>query len=159
MPCNNLVEAGKDATLLIHEATMSDDQAELAAKKAHSTCGQAIDIAKQYDPVYFNFRGASIFLITDTLSRMQAQNVLLTHFSARHPKMPPGISTLENLNVGIAFDQMRLSLNQVWKLATYQDAIQESFSDMKEEEEDVVITSFDIKNKLQYSAGHNPGGI
>ena len=47
MPCQNLVDAGKDATLLIHEATMSDEQADLAEKKAHSTFGQAIDIAKQ----------------------------------------------------------------------------------------------------------------
>ena len=71
---------------------------------------------------------------------MQARNVLLTHFSARHPKMPPGISTTDTLNVGIAFDHLRLPLNQVWRLAMYQDAIEESFSDMKEEEDVAMMT-------------------
>ena len=39
---------GRDANLLIHEATMADDQAELAKIKAHSTVGQAIDIGRKY---------------------------------------------------------------------------------------------------------------
>jgi ribonuclease Z len=45
MPCNRLVEAAQGATLLIHEATMADEEAELASKKAHSTVGQAVNIA------------------------------------------------------------------------------------------------------------------
>lgn len=47
MPCDALVQAGKDATVLIHEATMGDDEAELALAKAHSTFGQAIDIGRR----------------------------------------------------------------------------------------------------------------
>jgi ribonuclease Z len=39
---------GKDANLLIHEASMADDQAEMAMMKAHSTVGQAIDIGRKY---------------------------------------------------------------------------------------------------------------
>jgi ribonuclease BN (tRNA processing enzyme) len=46
-PTNTLVNAGRDATLLIHEATMADDQLEMAKKKAHSTFGQAIDIGRR----------------------------------------------------------------------------------------------------------------
>ena len=46
-PTNTLVHAGKGATLLIHEATMADDQLEMARKKAHSTFGQAIDIGRR----------------------------------------------------------------------------------------------------------------
>ena len=46
-PTEVLAEVGKDANLLIHEATMADDQAELARIKAHSTVGQAIDIGKK----------------------------------------------------------------------------------------------------------------
>jgi hypothetical protein len=46
-PTNTLVHAGRDATLLIHEATMADDQVEMAKKKAHSTLGQAIDIGRR----------------------------------------------------------------------------------------------------------------
>jgi ribonuclease Z len=45
-PTEVLAEVGKDAKLLIHEATMADDQAEIARKKAHSTIGQAIEIGR-----------------------------------------------------------------------------------------------------------------
>lgn len=47
MPCDALVEAGNDATLLIHEATLEDDKPEMAEKKGHSTFGQAIDIGRR----------------------------------------------------------------------------------------------------------------
>jgi len=47
MPSDELVKAGQGATLLIHEATMADDQTELAAMKQHSTIGQALDIGKR----------------------------------------------------------------------------------------------------------------
>ena len=47
MPSDTLAQVGEGATLLIHEATMGDDQEEMAYAKAHSTIGQAIDIAKQ----------------------------------------------------------------------------------------------------------------
>lgn len=48
LPTNNLVLAGQDATLLIHEATLADDQEEMAYNKAHTTIGQAVDIAKRF---------------------------------------------------------------------------------------------------------------
>lgn len=47
-PCQNLVDAGQDSTVLIHEATMADDQIGMAEEKAHSTIGQAVDVAKRY---------------------------------------------------------------------------------------------------------------
>lgn len=47
MPTHNLVAAGQNVTLLIHEATMADDQVEMAKAKAHSTFGQALDIGKR----------------------------------------------------------------------------------------------------------------
>jgi hypothetical protein len=46
-PCQNLVNAGQDSTVLIHEATMADDQITMAEEKAHSTIGQAVDVAKR----------------------------------------------------------------------------------------------------------------
>ncbi len=48
MPCDALIEAGKDVTVLIHEATMADDEEDLACAKQHSTVGQAIRVGKQY---------------------------------------------------------------------------------------------------------------
>lgn len=47
MPCDNLVRAGRNATLLIHEATLEDDKAEMAQEKGHSTFSQAIEIGKR----------------------------------------------------------------------------------------------------------------
>lgn len=47
MPSNQLVEAGADATLLIHEATMGDEEEEQAKIKAHSTFGQAVEIGRR----------------------------------------------------------------------------------------------------------------
>ena len=50
-PTEVLAEAGINAKLLIHEATMADDQAEMARMKAHSTVGQAIDIGRKCVPI------------------------------------------------------------------------------------------------------------
>jgi len=47
-PTEVLAEVGRNANLLIHEATMADDQAEMAMVKAHSTVGQAIEIGRKY---------------------------------------------------------------------------------------------------------------
>ena len=47
-PTEVLAEAGMNARLLIHEATMADDQVEMAKMKFHSTVGQAIDIGRKY---------------------------------------------------------------------------------------------------------------
>jgi hypothetical protein len=44
MPCDALVEAGKDVTLLIHEASMADEELEKAIEKGHSTIRQAIEM-------------------------------------------------------------------------------------------------------------------
>lgn len=54
MPTHNLVQAGMYSTLLIHEATMADDQAEMAYQKAHSTLGQAVDIGRQCVHIFSN---------------------------------------------------------------------------------------------------------
>jgi ribonuclease Z len=51
-PCQALIAAGKDATLLIHEATLEDDKPEVAAHKGHSTFSQAIDIGIQSVPTF-----------------------------------------------------------------------------------------------------------
>lgn len=44
MPCHDLVLAGKNATLLIHEASLADGEEEIALMKTHSTFGQAIQV-------------------------------------------------------------------------------------------------------------------
>ena len=46
LPTSALALAGRNSTLLIHEATMADDQEALALQKAHSTFRQAISVGK-----------------------------------------------------------------------------------------------------------------
>ncbi|CAD6892926.1 unnamed protein product [Tilletia controversa] len=65
-PCDALVAASKDVTLMIHEATIQDGREEMAYFKGHSTFAQAIDVGR----------------------RAGAACTLLTHFSQRYPKLP-----------------------------------------------------------------------
>ncbi|CAA7269249.1 unnamed protein product [Cyclocybe aegerita] len=119
MPTENLVRIGADTTVLIHESTMADFDAEMAIKKGHSTMGQAIEIGK----------------------RMNAKNILLTHFSARYPKLPPSLSNqvaregpdAKNLIV-FGFDHLNLTLGEMWKMAYYTPAIYCNINDTLEED-------------------------
>jgi len=54
MPNDAFIDAGQHVNLLIHEASMANDQEEMASKKGHSTFGQALDVAKRC--VVFNLR-------------------------------------------------------------------------------------------------------
>ena len=47
MPSDHLVACGKDATLLIHEATFAEDDIEEAKAKKHSTIQDALDVARK----------------------------------------------------------------------------------------------------------------
>lgn len=94
MPCENLVKLGQDCDLLIHEATMEDDLAKEAKMKLHSTTSQAIRAGEQ----------------------MRSKFTLLTHFSQRYSVIPP-LPNDDNgsklNNVGIAYDNMHISLSQL----------------------------------------------
>merc|ERR1740124_642257 len=61
-PCAALTRAARGATLLLHEATFADAEAEHARIKRHSTHGEAREVARQ----------------------MGAYRTLLTHLSARY---------------------------------------------------------------------------
>ncbi|GJJ16137.1 hypothetical protein Clacol_010417 [Clathrus columnatus] len=112
-PSEKLIRAGRHATLLIHEATLGDDQKEMAEAKGHSTIGQAIEVGK----------------------RMQAQNILLTHFSNRFPKTPQLISGEPDPNsptIAIAFDGSPIRIGDMWKATYYLPAIEQSFLDSED---------------------------
>jgi ribonuclease Z len=119
MPTPNLIRAGENATLLIHEATMADDQADMAARKAHSTFGQAVAVG----------------------TSMKAETILLTHFSARYPKLPSGTMAPpstgkqrgHNPVIALAFDHANMRIGDMWKMGYYMPAIEQSFSDTVEE--------------------------
>lgn len=91
-PCDLLVEEGRNADLLIHEATFEDGHEADALRKKHSTMGQAVEIGL----------------------KMKARHVILTHFSARYPKVPELPEYLEKCgNVGVAMDNLRIRFDQL----------------------------------------------
>lgn len=116
MPCDALVNIGKDATLLIHEATLEDALEEEAVEKRHSTTSQAIGIGM----------------------KMNAEFIMLNHFSQRYAKIPlfsPDFSD----RVGISFDHMRVRFTDLKLLPSLTPALKalfaEDLSEMEEERE------------------------
>lgn len=116
MPCDALVNIGKDATLLIHEATLEDALEEEAVEKRHSTTSQAIGIGM----------------------KMNAEFIMLNHFSQRYAKIPlfsPDFSD----RVGISFDHMRVRFCDLKLLPSLTPALKalfaEDLSEMEEERE------------------------
>jgi len=87
VPCDELVQLGKNSNLLIHEATIKDELEFQTRFKMHSTVSQAIA------------QGV----------KMNAKYTLLTHFSRRSFAKMPRIEGSINTNVGIAFDNMEVS--------------------------------------------------
>jgi ribonuclease Z len=72
---------------------------------------------------------------------MKAQNILLTHFSARYPKLPSGTTSVakrfdHNPVVALAFDNANMTIGNMWKMGYYMPAIERSFSDTVEEGDD-----------------------
>ncbi|NWW71347.1 RNZ2 protein, partial [Climacteris rufus] len=85
MPCMALVQMGRYANLLIHEATLEDGMEKEAIEKTHSTTSQAIQ----------------------TGMKMNAEFIMLNHFSQRYAKIPLFSEDFSE-KVGIAFDHMRV---------------------------------------------------
>lgn len=85
MPCDALAHMGKNATLLIHEATLEDGLEAEAVEKRHSTTSQAIGIGV----------------------KMNAEFIMLNHFSQRYAKIPLFSEDFDH-RVGISFDHMRI---------------------------------------------------
>lgn len=95
VPCDSLIELGRNSTLLIHEATLEDTLAASAAFKKHSTISQAIQQSE----------------------KMNAKYTLLTHFSQRYRILPPiNDDLIKNKNIGIAFDFMEVVPSDLCKL-------------------------------------------
>jgi len=92
VPCENLIELGKNSDIIIHEATFSKDLSDIAAEKMHSTSVDAATDAK----------------------KMGAKQLILTHISSRYQE--DAIKLLEDAkevfpNTLLAIDLMRISLD------------------------------------------------
>ena len=102
-PCQRLIEAGRGATVLIHECTLPDSMYDEAVAKRHCTASEAIQVACQ----------------------MQAEYLFLTHFSQRFAKTVPRFQVPENskdsLKVAMAFDLMCLNLSEMHKVCSLTD--------------------------------------
>ncbi len=80
---------------------------------------------------------------------MRAQNVLLTHFSSRYPTMPRYSAsspkrdgTDHQPTIALAMDHACIRVGDLWKMATYLPAIEQSFKDIADEgdeEEEVML--------------------
>lgn len=82
---------------------------------------------------------------------MRAENILLTHFSARYPKMPPGLLVnagrergSEEPTVALAFDHANLSIGNMWKMNYYMAALDQNLQDTAEEGDDDVNPDIDM---------------
>ncbi|XP_039125249.1 tRNase Z TRZ3, mitochondrial-like isoform X1 [Dioscorea cayenensis subsp. rotundata] len=86
-PCQALIDASHDATVLIHEATFEDNLEDEAIAKNHSTTKEAIKVG----------------------TSAGAYRVILTHFSQRYPKFPV-FDERHMRNTCIAFDLMSVNV-------------------------------------------------
>jgi len=107
-PCAELVTAGTDATLLIHEATFEDNLQSEAEIKKHSTTGEALEISK----------------------KMNARFTLLTHFSQRYPKITTDQveSDYHGNKAAVTFDCMSVCLGNLDKLPRQLPYIRDIFN-------------------------------
>ena len=119
-PCPELARVGKNATLLLHEATLDDDMLAEAKEKKHCTISEALSIAEQMNPDF----------------------TILTHFSQRYCKIIPPILSKTGLEsrVFIAFDHMTVMLSEVHRLPALLPGVQDIFSNTLDEEEMLYAT-------------------
>jgi ribonuclease Z len=77
---------------------------------------------------------------------MNAEHILLTHFSARYPKMPPSRArpparvqdpdAPKEPVVALAFDNASLKIGDLWKVNYYIQAVERTIEDAFQEEGD-----------------------
>lgn len=102
-PCDDLVALGRNSTLLIHEATYPDEFICKATENRHCTVSQAIEQSQQ----------------------MMAKYTILTHFSRRFNF--PIIDCSKYKNVGVAFDFMEVTENDLPKLGDLNEKYRKLF--------------------------------
>jgi len=91
-PCSALAEAGRDALVVIHEATFEDELSKEAVYRLHCTTSEAMDVC---------------------VDQMNAYRTILTHFSQRYPRVPASMkdypAVIKKGTVGLAFDLMAVN--------------------------------------------------
>eukprot|EP00178_Gracilaria_changii_P004479 TRINITY_DN1720_c0_g1_i1.p1 TRINITY_DN1720_c0_g1~~TRINITY_DN1720_c0_g1_i1.p1 ORF type:complete len:768 (+),score=114.29 TRINITY_DN1720_c0_g1_i1:1492-3795(+) len=111
-PCEALAEAGKYATLAIHEATLEDEMWAEAKEKRHCTVSEALDVCA---------------------NKMKAWRTILTHFSQRYPRLPvldnKTLHRLYESRATVACDLMCVDLSRLEDLPRITAALRDTFPD------------------------------
>lgn len=107
---------GQGSDLLIHESTLDNELVEDAIKKRHCTINEAIGVS----------------------NAMNAEKLILTHFSQRYPKLP---SIDNNIKVNasafcFAFDGMIVSYDNIDDQKRIFPYLNKAFAEEQQEEED-----------------------
>ncbi|MDO5832123.1 MAG: ribonuclease Z [Methanobrevibacter sp.] len=89
-PCEEMVEFAKDSTILIHESTYMNEDADKAKENFHSTSSDAAEIAKASN----------------------SKELILTHFSTRYTKTDELLKEAKDVfeNTRLAKDFMRIDV-------------------------------------------------
>ncbi|MBA5942320.1 MAG: ribonuclease Z [Methanophagales archaeon] len=92
-PCESVIEASKNADLLIHDGTLSEETEEYAVDYMHSTVSEAAEVAM----------------------KARVRRLILTHLSARHSHLEGAIKLKEEArsvfaNTDVASDLMRVEV-------------------------------------------------
>lgn len=128
-PCVGLAQAGRGATIAIHEATLEDDMTEEALDKKHCTMGEAIQVCAD---------------------EMGAWRTVLTHFSQRYPRIPKmGGEVAKRLRDGraaVAMDLMHVDFTRLEELPRVVPALRDSFPEEYPEEADAGAEQCDEAN-------------
>lgn len=72
---------------------------------------------------------------------MNAANILLTHFSARYPKIPPASELFKDdgPTLALAFDHARIRIGDMYKFSKYLPALEQCIGDVEEAAPEDVI--------------------
>uniref|UniRef100_A0A6B2KYN5 ribonuclease Z n=1 Tax=Arcella intermedia TaxID=1963864 RepID=A0A6B2KYN5_9EUKA len=120
-PCPDLIEAGQNADLVVHEATFEGNLENEAIEKFHATTEEAIQVHQ----------------------KMNSKFLIMNHFSSRYPKVPQ-FNTDKAKEIGLAFDLMRVNFKSMAHLPLLLPVLRAIYSEDNEpnaeDEENVSIT-------------------
>jgi ribonuclease Z len=137
-PCEELINQGKSADVLIHEATFEDALALEAFHRKHSTYSEAMDVASRSKKKKKTMFSIGAMMMTHLnfplLFRMQAQTLILTHFSQRYPKLPNLQDHMANKTI-VAFDLITFPLASLHLVSSQYNTIKAAIGEEEEDEE------------------------
>jgi ribonuclease BN (tRNA processing enzyme) len=121
-PSNSLIAEGHGCDLLVHEATFADALASDAITKRHCTISEAIGVGRQ----------------------MNAQHIVLTHFSQRYAKCPQVNFITPDISLSFAFDFLNFSFpSQLPYVAIKTQEVVKFMENITNSEKEDHITEFD----------------